>query len=507
MTLALEHIRHTALREKIMTANEAAEFVHDGMLVGMSGFTGAGYPKALPTAIAERAQAIHAEGKPFQISVITGASTAPECDGVLAASGSLKLRSPFQSDPTLRNDINAGKIAYTDIHLSQIEQQVRFGFFGAMDVAIIEIVGITEEGKLIPSMSVGPNNQWVKSAQKIILEVNTQQHAKLETMHDVFPDIGTPPNRRPLLLLNPDDRIGSHYIDCDLDKIVAVVFTDAPDRNSKFAEPDAISQRIAEQIIEFFEHEVKHGRLPENLLPLQSGVGNVANAVLAGLQHSRFENITGFTEVLQDGMLDLLLSGKMASASATALSFSPDALQRFNDNIDFLRDKIILRAQEITNSPELIRRLGVIGMNAMIEADIYGNVNSTHIMGTRMMNGIGGSGDFARNAYYSFFVSPSVAKDGAISCIVPMVSHHDHTEHDVMFIVTEQGMADLRGKSPRQRARLIIDHCAHPDYREMLRDYYERAERSGGGLHTPHLLNEALSWHQRFVETGNMRLK
>ena len=265
MTLALERIRHTALREKIMTATEAAEFVQDGMLVGMSGFTGAGYPKALPTAIAERAQAIHAEGKPFQISVITGASTAPECDGVLAASDSLKLRSPFQSDPTLRNDINAGKIAYTDIHLSQIEQQVRFGFFGAMDVAIIEVVGITEEGKLIPSMSVGPNNQWVKSAQKIILEVNVQQHAKLETMHDVFADIGTPPHRRPLLLLNPNDRIGSHYIDCDLDKIVAIVFTDAPDRNSKFTEPDAVSRRIAEQIIEFFAHEVKHGRLPENL--------------------------------------------------------------------------------------------------------------------------------------------------------------------------------------------------------------------------------------------------
>lgn len=161
---------------------------------------------------------------------------------------------------------------------------------------------------------------------------------------------------------------------------------------------------------------------------------------------------------------------------------------------------------EITNNPELIRRLGVIGMNAMIEADIYGNVNSTHVMGTKMMNGIGGSGDFTRNAFFSFFVSPSVAKDGAISCIVPMVSHHDHTEHDVMFIVTEQGMADLRGKSPRQRARLIIDNCAHPEYRDMLRDYFDRAEKAGG-LHTPHMLAEALSWHQRFVETGDMRIK
>jgi len=301
-------------------------------------------------------------------------------------------------------------------------------------------------------------------------------------------------------------RIATPYLHCDLEKIAGIVLTDAPDRNSKFAEPDEMSKSIAAQIIDFFSHEVKMGRLPKNLLPLQSGVGNVANAVLAGLQDGPFDNLTGFTEVLQDGMLDLILSGKMLSASATALSFSPDALDRFNENIDFLRSKIILRPQEITNNPELIRRLGIIGMNAMIEADIYGNVNSTHIMGTKMMNGIGGSGDFARNSYLSFFVSPSVAKGGAISCIVPMVSHHDHTEHDVMVLVTEQGLADLRGKSPRERAKLIIENCSHPDYRDQLRDYYARAEKAGG-LHTPHLLSEALSWHQRFVETGDMRVK
>ena len=127
-------------------------------------------------------------------------------------------------------------------------------------------------------------------------------------------------------------------------------------------------------------------------------------------------------------------------------------------------------------------------------------------MGTKMMNGIGGSGDFTRNSHFSFFVSPSTAKGGAISAIVPMVSHHDHTEHDVMFLVTEQGFADLRGKSPRQRAKLIIDNCSHPDYRPMLQDYYDRAEKAGS-LHTPHLLTEALSWHQRFVETGDMRIK
>ena len=143
-------------------------------------------------------------------------------------------------------------------------------------------------------------------------------------------------------------------------------------------------------------------------------------------------------------------------------------------------------------------------MNAMIEADIYGNVNSSHIMGSSIMNGIGGSGDFARNAYLSIFMTPSVAKDGRISCIVPMVSHHDHTEHDVQVIVSEQGLADLRGLAPTQRAQQIVECCAHPSFRAPLLDYMARARHSGAGLHTPHLLDEALSWHSRYLKTGRM---
>ena len=203
-------------------------------------------------------------------------------------------------------------------------------------------------------------------------------------------------------------------------------------------------------------------------------------------------------------MLEMIKSGKLTMASATALSFSPAALEEFNANIDFYRERIVLRPQEMSNHPEVIRRLGLIAMNAMIEADIYGNVNSTHNMGSSIMNGIGGSGDFARNAYLSFFMTPSTAKDGAISCIVPMVSHTDHTEHDVEIIVTEQGLADLRGKSPTQRAQLVIENCAHPDFRPALRDYFNRALQTAPGRHTPHILSEALSWHDRFVKTGRM---
>ena len=504
MSLA-DRVRHPDFLQRVMSADEAAALIPAGANVGMSGFTGAGYPKAVPMALARRIEALHAQGQPFKIGLWTGASTAPELDGALAKVGGIEMRMPYQSDPACRQRINAGQMQYMDIHLSHMAQFVWFGFLGKLDVAVVEVAGVLPDGRLIPSSSVGNNKTWLDQADKIILEVNDLQNPGLEGMHDIYYGTDRPPHRKPIPMTAPDERIGEPYLRCDLSKVIAVVHTSQSDRNSTFAAPDAVSEQIAGHIIEFMQQEVKLGRLPANLLPLQSGVGNIANAVLAGLNQGPFENLTAYTEVLQDGMLDMLRSGKLASASATALSLSPAALEDFTRNIDFYRQRIVLRPQEISNHPELVRRLGVIAMNAMIEADIYGNVNSTHIMGTSIMNGIGGSGDFARNGYLSFFMTPSVAKGGAISCIVPMASHVDHTEHDVQVIVTEQGLADLRGLSPTQRAELIIDKCAHPDFRPALRDYLERARHSGGGQHTPHLLPGALSWHQRFVETGTMR--
>jgi succinyl-CoA:acetate CoA-transferase len=153
----------------------------------------------------------------------------------------------------------------------------------------------------------------------------------------------------------------------------------------------------------------------------------------------------------------------------------------------------------------VIRRLGLIAMNTALEADIYGNVNSTHVGGTHMMNGIGGSGDFAGNAYLTTFVTKSIAKNGKISSIVPMVSHVDHPEHDVDLLVTEQGLADLRGLAPRERAKVVIENCVHPTYRDALRDYYRDALTRGG--QTPHILEKAFSWHESFRNTGSMALE
>lgn len=496
----------TALNHLVMSAEEAAAMIPAGANVGMSGFTGAGYPKAVPGALAERIRSYNAAGgKPFRINVLTGASTAPELDGKLAEVDGIEMRLPFQSDPICRARINEGTMNYADYHLSEVAQYAWAGFFGKMDIAIIEVVGIREDGSLIPSSSVGNNKTWIEQADKVILEVNYKQNARMEGMHDVYYGTALPPNRKPIQLTEPDQRIGEPYLRCPIEKVIAIVETNAPDRNSPFKEPDEASRRIAEHILDFFDSEVAQGRLPANLLPLQSGVGNIPNAVLQALDSGKYKNLTAYTEVIQDGMLAMLKSGTLRMASATAFSLSPAGIEEFDKDIEFYRERILLRPQEISNHPEVARRLGVIATNAMIEADIYGNVNSTHIMGTRMMNGIGGSGDFARNGYLSIFMSPSTAKNGKISTIVPMVSHVDHTEHDVKVIVTEQGLADLRGLSPRQRAQAIIENCAHPDFKPMLRDYYERACASGRGMHTPHLLQEALSWHERFEQTGSMR--
>jgi succinyl-CoA:acetate CoA-transferase len=439
------------------------------------------------------------------VRIWTGASTGPELDGALAKADGIEFRLPYNSDPVAREKINRGEMEYFDMHLSQVAPVAWQGFLGPLDTAVVEISGVRADGALIPSSSVGNNKTWLDRATQVILEVNRWQNPALEGMHDIYYGTALPPNRRPIPLLRAADRIGETGFRCDPDKIVAIVETDAPDRNAPFAPAGADDVAIAGHLVEFLKHEVARGRLPPSLLPLQSGVGNTANAVLTELGAGAFEGLTAFTEVIQDGMLQLLESGRLRCASATAFSLSPGAARDLNARMGEFRDRIVLRPQEISNHPELIRRLGCIAMNGMIEADIFGSVNSTHIMGSRIQNGIGGSGDFARNAYLSVFMSASTAKGGRISTIVPHASHVDHIPQDVQVIVTEQGLADLRGLSPKQRAEVVIGNCAHPDFRPALADYYARARRDSYGQQSPMLLGEALSWHDRYVRTGSMK--
>jgi succinyl-CoA:acetate CoA-transferase len=493
-------IRLKELRKKVMSAEEACKFFEDEMTVGASGFTPAGYPKAVPLAL-ER----EVGKRKIGLNLMTGASTGDELDGSLARGGITVKRYPYQTNKDSRNKINEGLIEYSDIHLSHFPQWVRYGFLGKVDIALIEAIAITEDGNIIPSTSIGNSNVFVEKADKIIVEINTSQPLELEGVHDIYRP-NNPPNRREIPIYKTGDRIGTTYIPCDPKKIAGIVITDIKDSTNKLAPIDEVSQKMADNLMGFLDNEIKHHRVPSKLLPLQSGVGSVANAVLNGLCDSKFEKIDVYSEVLQDSVINLIDCGKINMASATSLTLSEEKLDYFYKNINKYKDKIILRPQEISNNPEVIRRLGVIGVNTAIEVDIYGNVNSSNIMGSRMMNGIGGSGDFARNSYISVFVTQSTANNGNISCIVPMVSHVDHTEHDVQVIVTEVGVADLRGLSPKERARVIIENCTSGEYKDMLKDYFLMSLEINKYKHTPHNLEEALSWHRRFLETGSMKI-
>jgi len=494
--IAHDRIRLASLRERITTPAAAAEWIRDGMTVGMSGFTRAGDAKAVPLALAERARR-----EPFKITLITGASLGSDIDATLAESGVLARRMPFQADPTLRRAINAGEVMFIDQHLSETVELLRTRQIAPVDVAIVEAIAITEDGAIVPTTSVGNSASFAILADKVIVEINLSQSPALEGLHDIFIPKHRPA-REPMPLMNVSDRIGSNTINIPPEKIVAIVLTEKCDSASTILPPDAETAAIAGHLIDFFNSEIAAGRLTERLMPLQAGIGTIANAVVAGLIDGPFTGMSMYSEVLQDSTFDLFDAGKLDFASGSSITLSEQKGKQVFGELERYKSRLVLRPQEVSNHPEVIRRLGIIAINTALEFDIYGNVNSTHVLGTHMMNGIGGSGDFARNAYLSVFATKSVAKGGKISSIVPMVSHVDHTEHDVDIVVTDIGLADLRGLAPRERAERIIEHCVAEPYKSMLRDYVEEARRGGG--QTPHVLEKAYSWHVRYRDTGSM---
>lgn len=486
---------------RILTAEEAASYVNNGDNVGFSGFTPAGSPKVVAKAIAARAISEHNAGRAFQIGVITGASTGDSLDGELARAEAVSFRVPYQSNGDMRNNLNGGKTAYIDMHLSGLAQELRYGFLGKVNVAILEVCDVTEKGELVLTSGVGISPTVARLADKIILELNSQHPTHIKGLHDIYEPLD-PPCRREIPVYQPSDRIGSPVLKVDPAKIVGIVETNEPDQVGGFAPIDEVTAAVGDNVANFLVGEMKAGRIPASFLPIQSGVGNIANAVLASLgSNPGIPVFQMYTEVIQDAVIELMRKGDVKFVSGCSLTISSDVLAGVYQDWDFFKSKLVLRPQEISNSPEIARRLGLITINTALEADIFGNVNSTHVLGTKMMNGIGGSGDFTRNAYLSIFTCPSVAKGGKISALVPMVSHQDHNEHSVKVLITEQGVADLRGKSPVQRAQTVIENCVHPDYKQLMWDYLKLSK----GGHTPHSLSQGHAFHQAFLDTGDMR--
>ena len=486
---------------KIMTADEAALLVNNGEIVGFSGFTPAGCPKEVPTAIAKRAEAEHAAGREFKIGMYTGASTGDSLDGALARANAILFRTPYQSNKALRTRLPAHDAHYFDMPLSHLAQELRYGFMPRPTVAIVEACKLTDDGRIVPTSGVGILPTICRMADKIIVELNAAHPEALEGMHDIY-EPQDPPCREAIPVYKPSDRCGKPYVQVDPKKIVAVVNTNRPNEVGKFSPVDEVTAQIGRNVASFLVGELKAGRIPAQFLPIQSGVGNIANALLGELGENKdIPPFEMYTEVIQDAVIDLMRKGRCKFASGCSLTVSQPKLEEVYNDLDFFKDKICLRPQEISNNPEVARRLGLITINTALEADIFGNVNSTHVLGTKMMNGIGGSCDFTRNAYISIFTTPSTAKEGKISAIVPMVSHLDQSEHSVKILITEHGIADLRGKSPIQRAHEIIDNCVAPEYRDMLRKYLACAPANA---HTPMNINTCFNMHKAFAETGDM---
>ncbi|MGF1531126.1 MAG: succinate CoA transferase [Puniceicoccaceae bacterium] len=485
----------------VITAEEAALLINHEETIGFSGFTPAGSAKAIPTAIAARATEEHASGRPFQIGVVTGASTGDSLDGALARAEAILWRTPYQSDKYLRQSINSGKAKFFDLHLSVLPQQIRYGFLGKIKWAIVEACSVSEDGEIVLSTSVGASPTLLNSAENILIEINQFHPAELSGLHDIYEPLD-PPHRRAIPVNRASDRIGTPTVKVDPSKIRGLVHTNLPDEVSGFKAPDEITLRIGENVANFLASEIHTGTIPASFLPIQSGVGNIANAVLGAMgQNPEIPPFEMYSEVIQDSVISLMESEAISFASATSLTLSPTQLQKVYQNLPFFKERMVLRPQEISNHPEVIRRLGIISINTAIETDIFGNVNSTHVMGNNLMNGIGGSGDFTRNAYVSIFTSPSIAKNGMISTIVPLVSHLDHSEHSVQVLITEQGIADLRCKDPLERANAIVENCVHPDYRDLLRSYFFSIQDG----HTPQSLRNAFKMHERFLTGGDMR--
>jgi acetyl-CoA hydrolase len=496
MSTLEDRIENPKLLGKVMEVEEAVKLVQNEDTLAVSGFTKAGSPNVFLPALAQH---LRETAPDTRITLLSGASLSDEVENPIAPF--VQRRGPYMSSSTARRLIHAGKMEFCDVHLSMFARNLMYGYYGDVDLAVVEISRVRPDGSVVLTSSVGISAEALHKAKKVILELNTRG-PDFTNFHDICLPAVHPNICWPIPITNVHDRVGTPYVEFDTSKVVGIIESRIRDYPVSFRPISATDRTIAENVVDFLERMRDRMGWRKRLPPIQSGVGNVANAIVGQLYESRFERIRFWTEVFQDGMLRFVEDeDKFDAASATAISLSEDGIREFDRLFSRCRDRLVLRPMWISNHPEMVIRLFVIAMNTPIEVDIYGHANSTHVDGSRIINGLGGSGDFLRNAYVSIVHTPSVRRlrDGrTVSCVMPYVRHIDHTEHDIKCIVTEQGYAvNTEIRSPRGRATDIIESCAHPYFRPLLHDYLRMAGDDGDEPRTTDI-HKLESWWKEY---------
>lgn len=492
----MERVKNPELRKKVTSGVQAAQLIQNGMTLAMGGYTSSGYPKLIARELVKRKEA----GEDLNLFLITGANVGP-LDKLLGDAGIISRRTPMLADKNLAKKVNSGQVTYVEQQMHKMPQLLKSGAFGDIDVAVVEALEITEEGHIIPTSSIGMVPHLLDRAKKVIVEVNEAQPQALKGLHDVYMPAANPYGK-PIPLSYVNQKIGKPYIKLDPQKIEHIVISEELDELATKKETTITNKQIVNKLVNFLQSELRENYKGRPFV-FQTGFGNMADAITEGFKKLDLGNIQFFCGIVGESIVDLIAEGRVRAASCGSLEITPRVSSLLNDKHDLFKKRLVIRNGDISNNGGLVNSLGVISLNSGIEIDIYGNVNASHISGYRVVNGLGGGASFAHNASLSIILLPSISKGGAISNIVPMTFHQDIIEHDVDVLITENGVADLRGKSEVERAKDIIENCADETYKEALNSYLSMAIRECGG-HRPQLPVEAFSWYKRLKESGSM---
>ncbi|GAA0790702.1 4-hydroxybutyrate CoA-transferase [Shewanella aestuarii] len=349
--------------------------------------------------------------------------------------GHLRHRCFFGGVPT-RALLQRGEADYVPIFLSEVPKLFRSGE-QPIDTAIIQVSPPDKHGICSLGISVEATLAACQMARKIIAHINPMMP---RTHGDGF----------------------IHY-----HKLAAVYEQSVPLPQHPLAASDATSMAIGQHV----------AKLVQDGDCLQMGIGAIPDAVLACL--TEHKDLGVHTELFSDGVLNLVELGvinnsrKKVHPGKLVTGFALGS-QRLYDFVDDNPSVIFMDIEQVNDTSIIRKNPNVMAINSALQVDISGQICADSL-GTRIYSGVGGQMDFIRGAGLSeggrsVIALPSTAANGTVSRIATVLSPGAGvvtTRAHVHYIATEYGVANLRGKSLRERARALID-IAHPKFREQL---------------------------------------